>query len=201
MTTQIAPLGTPEVMALASITPAAKNPRKITGKAVEVTAKSIKRFGWQQPIVVDRNHVIIAGHTRYQAALHLGLKNAPVIVASHLTPAEADAYRIADNRTSDYTTWDFPELVDQLEELSTDFADELGLADWQGILADFDAMNEDTGAETTDELTDLAVGAETADALNMEHSLTVVCRTEEGKLTIEGMLAEREEVIDVRHKR
>ena len=105
-------------------------------------AKSLSRFGWQQPIVVDEANVILAGHTRYLAAKQLGLNEVPVVVAAGLTPEEAKAYRIADNRTGDFTSWDFPELVDQLEELSGGFSTELALADWKGIVGEFEAMQE-----------------------------------------------------------
>lgn len=199
MSEKIHPLGTPQTLPLKSIKPHGKNPRKITNKAVEITAKSIKRFGWQQPLIVDKNHIIIAGHTRYQAAQYLQLTSVPVIVADNLTESEADAFRIADNRTSDYTTWDFTELVDQLEDLADDFSDELGLADWQGILNQFDEINAETGE--LEEIADLSLNETTDDMLKMSHALTVVCRTEEDKKEIEKLLIEREEVIDVRYKR
>lgn len=95
---------------IGDIHPSQDNPRRISPRAIEITAASIQRFGWQQPIVVDTNGVILAGHTRHKAAKHLKLKTVPVVVADNLTPEEAKAYRIADNRTSDYTTWDYPEL-------------------------------------------------------------------------------------------
>lgn len=197
MSQPVNPLGEIQTLPIGQVKPAPNNPRKITGKAVEITARSIRRFGWQQPLVVDTNHELIVGHTRLQAAKSLGLKTVPVIVANNLTPAEVDAYRIADNRTGDYTTWDFPELVDQLEELSDDFSDELGLADWRGILNDFDEMVSEEGGD----ITDLALDEETSDVLDMKHSLTVVCRSEEDKLKVEAQLIEMEEVVDVRHKR
>ncbi|MCM1297626.1 MAG: ParB N-terminal domain-containing protein, partial [Muribaculaceae bacterium] len=72
-----------------SITPYENNPR-INDRAVEAVAASIKEFGWQQPIVVDKNGVIIAGHTRYKAALALGMEIVPVTVAD-LTEEQATA--------------------------------------------------------------------------------------------------------------
>src|SRR5205823_11608904 len=82
--------------------PYSRNPRKIPAKAIEHCAESIKTFGWQQPLVVDADMVLAAGHTRHQAARSLGLKMVPVVVAD-LTADEARAYRIADNRTHDYS--------------------------------------------------------------------------------------------------
>lgn len=114
---------------ISEIKPSPDNPREIPEKAVEQVAKSIQEFGWQQPLVVDNNRVIIAGHTRYLAAKKLGLKTVPCIQATHLTPEQAHAYRIADNRSHDYTTWDYPELIQQINELD-DFNDVLDITDW-----------------------------------------------------------------------
>ncbi|MFS0078230.1 ParB N-terminal domain-containing protein [Corynebacterium striatum] len=191
----VRPLGQPKLSPISSLKPAKDNPRKISPKAVEITAKSIKRFGWQQPIIVDADNVIIAGHTRTQAAQQLGLTQVPVIVAEHLTPEEAHAYRIADNRTSDFTTWDFPELVKQLDELSDEFSDELALADWEGIIDEFESR--DSG----DDLAEIELDEETDAAMSMEHSLVVVCVSDEAMQKLQLILVDREEVIDVRYKR
>ncbi|HEV3383232.1 MAG TPA: ParB N-terminal domain-containing protein [Gemmata sp.] len=76
------------------------NPR-INDAAVDAVAESIRQFGWRVPIVVDANMVIICGHTRYKAALKLGLKQVPVHIARDLTPEQVRAYRIADNKTAE----------------------------------------------------------------------------------------------------
>jgi ParB-like chromosome segregation protein Spo0J len=94
----------------------ARNPRK-NEAAITKVAASLKEFGWRQPIVVDPEHVIIAGHTRYEAAKRLGLKTAPVHVAEGLTPAQIKAYRIADNRTGPEAEWDYELLRLELEDL------------------------------------------------------------------------------------
>jgi ParB-like chromosome segregation protein Spo0J len=125
---------------IGKVKPFEKNPRRIPERAVEITAGSLKRFGWQQPLVVDKDYVLVVGHVRLRAAKSLGLKHVPVIVADQLTEDEIDAYRIADNRTHDYTTWDYPELVDALDSLAEDFSDVLGLADWEGIVSNFDDL-------------------------------------------------------------
>ena len=100
----VAELGRAEMMPLAKITPYPTNPRKITDKAVQQTAASIKAFGWQQPIVVDGDLVVIIGHVRRLAGLSLGEQEAPVIIETRLSPEQVKALRIADNRASDYTT-------------------------------------------------------------------------------------------------
>ena len=105
-----------ELRPLADIKPYEKNPR-INDAAVEAVARSIREFGFRQPIVVDADGVIIVGHTRWKAARKLGLEKVPVHVATGLTPEQAKAYRIADNSTADLATWDLELLPGELAEL------------------------------------------------------------------------------------
>jgi ParB-like chromosome segregation protein Spo0J len=84
---------------------------------VDKVAASIKEFGFRQPIVVDNEMVIIAGHVRYQAAQKLELKKVPVHVAEGLTPEQVKAYRIADNRTGEEAQWDNEMLALEIGEL------------------------------------------------------------------------------------
>jgi DNA modification methylase len=91
---------------LEKIIPYARNARRIPPQAVDKVAASIREFGWRQPIVVDKEGVIIVGHVRLLAARKLGLKEAPVHVASNLTPAQVRAYRLLDNRSHEETSWD-----------------------------------------------------------------------------------------------
>ena len=90
---------------LERLIPYARNPRK-NAAAVATVAASLKEFGWRQPIVVDEDMVILAGHTRLEAARQLGLASAPVHVARGLTAAQARAYRLMDNRASENAEWD-----------------------------------------------------------------------------------------------
>lgn len=99
------------------IIPYASNPRKNAGIPVAKVKASLKEFGWRQPIVVDSEGVIIVGHTRYQAALELGMTEIPVHVAEGLTAAQVKAYRIADNKTGDFAEWDFDLLKLEFTEL------------------------------------------------------------------------------------
>lgn len=103
-------------MKISDVKPYDHNPRDNDG-GVDAVAKSIKEFNWQQPIVVDKGHVIIAGHTRYKAAKKLGLKEVPVVVASNLTDEQVRAYRLADNKTGELTTWDDDLLADELNDI------------------------------------------------------------------------------------
>jgi len=101
------------------VIPYARNPRK-NGDAIAKVAASLKEFGWQQPIVVDSEMVVIAGHTRLAAARTLGMEKVPVVIADGLTPAQVKAYRLADNRVSQEAQWDDELLSVELEELLAD---------------------------------------------------------------------------------
>ena len=102
-----------------SLTPYNKNPRD-NSKAIESVAQSIKDFGFNQPIVVDKNKVIVVGHTRHSASLLLGLTKVPVTDCDHLTKAQIRAYRIADNRTNENSFWLEVELAEELLALKPD---------------------------------------------------------------------------------
>ncbi len=105
-----------ELRPLADVKPYENNPR-INNAAVDAVARSIREFGFRQPIVVDKTGVIVAGHTRWKAAKTLGLTNVPVHVAKDLTAAQAKAYRIADNQTATLAEWDFDMLPIELSDL------------------------------------------------------------------------------------
>jgi DNA modification methylase len=105
-----------ELRKLSEIKPYPGNPRH-NDDAVEAVAASIREFGFRQPIVVDVDGVIICGHTRYKAALKLGLDKVPVHVAKDLTPEQVKALRIADNKTADLSDWNYDLLPIELSEL------------------------------------------------------------------------------------
>ncbi len=101
---------------LSSVKPYERNPR-INDAAVDAVAASIQEFGFRQPIVVDEDGVIIAGHTRFKAAQQLGLEKVPVHVAKDLTPVQIKAYRLADNKTGEIAEWDKDLLPIELADL------------------------------------------------------------------------------------
>jgi DNA modification methylase len=105
-----------ELRKLADIRPYENNPRH-NDDAVDAVAASIREFGFRQPIVVDGDGVIICGHTRYKAALKLGLDKVPVHVAKDLTPEQIKAYRIADNKTNELSDWNYDLLPIELSAL------------------------------------------------------------------------------------
>lgn len=103
-------------MQLSEIKPYPNNPRK-NEKAVDVVARSIQAYGFNSPIVVDKDFVIINGHTRYEAAKKLGMQTVPVVVAANLSPERVKAYRIMDNRSSEIATWDNDKLLQEIVDL------------------------------------------------------------------------------------
>lgn len=98
-----------------------KNPRK-NDEAVGPVAESIKEFGFKCPIILDKDNVIIAGHTRYKAAKRLKLKEVPCIVADDLTEEQIKAFRLADNKVGEIAEWDFDLLNMELESISFDMS-------------------------------------------------------------------------------
>ena len=120
------------------------NPR-INEGAVDAVAESIKQFGFKVPIIIDKDNIIVAGHTRLKAAKKLGLEIVPCIVADDLTPKQVKAFRLADNKTAEQAEWDFAKLELELAELSEmdlgfdmqDFGfDMLGIEEPQEIIED-----------------------------------------------------------------
>lgn len=113
---------------LKDIKPYGKNPRK-NDDAVPYVAESIKQFGFKVPIVIDKNNVIVAGHTRYKAAKKLGFKSVPCIIADDLTDEQIKAFRLADNKVSEKGEWDLDLLDSEIEGIfdidMTDFGFEL----------------------------------------------------------------------------
>lgn len=103
-----------EIIDINKLLPYINNPRKSSN--IDKVASSIKEFGFQQPIVVDKNYTIIVGHTRFEAAKKLGLKEVPVQVAD-LSINQSKAYRIADNKVAQDNYWDFEKLQIELDSI------------------------------------------------------------------------------------
>ena len=121
------------------VIPYENNPR-LNDSAVDAVANSISEFGFKVPIIVDKDNVIVAGHTRLKAAEKLGLTEVPVTVASDLTPEQVKAFRIADNKTAGLAEWDDAKLSEELKSLDklfemTDFG--FGEFELQLLKADY----------------------------------------------------------------
>lgn len=107
------------LMKIDDIIPYENNPRH-NDEAVEMVAKSIQDFGFRYPILVDKNNVIISGHTRLKASKKLGLAKVPVMIDDDLTDDKVKALRLVDNRTSEVASWDFDLLQKELDAIEMD---------------------------------------------------------------------------------
>lgn len=96
--------------------PYENNPR-INDEAVEYVKNSIKEFGFKVPVVIDKDNVIIAGHTRIKASKELGIKDIPCIIADDLTEEQVKAFRLADNKVSEKSLWDYSKLDEELDSI------------------------------------------------------------------------------------
>lgn len=101
---------------LQDLTPYHNNPRN-NENAIEKVASSIHEFGFKVPIVIDEHNIIVAGHTRYLACEKLGITDVPCIVANDLSPQQIKAFRLADNKVSEYSNWNTDLLKVEFEEL------------------------------------------------------------------------------------
>ena len=114
---------------LAELTPYAGNAKKHDSTQIANVAESIKQFGFVQPIVIDRDGVIVIGHCRALAAKKLGMKEVPCVCVDDLTPEQVNALRIVDNKSNE-SPWDFDILPDELAELDlSGFDFDFGLED------------------------------------------------------------------------
>ena len=119
------------------IKPYKNNPRD-NKKAVAKVARSIERYGFKVPCVLDKNYVIVTGHTRYLAAKKLGLEKIPCIIADDLNKQKIQEFRIADNKVAEYAKWDMDKLKEELAAINLedlDFSEEFDL---EGLADDLD---------------------------------------------------------------
>lgn len=108
-------------MPIEEVTPYTNNPRR-NDTAVNSVAESIKEFGFKVPIIIDKNNVIVAGHTRVKAAKKLGLESVPCIMADDLSEEQVNAFRLADNKVAEAAEWDFDKLEEELNNISIDMS-------------------------------------------------------------------------------
>lgn len=94
-----------------------KNNPRLNDEAVEYVKNSIKEFGFKVPIVIDKNNVIIAGHTRIKASKELGIKDIPCIIADDLTEEQVKAFRLVDNKVSEKSMWNYSKLDEELDSI------------------------------------------------------------------------------------
>lgn len=126
---------------LSEIKPYEKNAKKHDETQIANVAESIRQYGFVQPIVIDKNGVIVIGHCRALAAEKLGMEEVPCVCVDDLTPEQVKALRLVDNKTNE-SPWDFDLLNDELEELNIDLSN-FGFTKIEHI--DIDDLFEDTG--------------------------------------------------------
>lgn len=114
------------------------NPRNISENAVNAVAESIKKYGFLVPVILTENNTIVAGHTRIKAATLLKLKEVPCIRATGLTDTEIKAFRLIDNRSAEFTEWDFSKLMSEIQNIP-----EIDLSEF-----DFESLFEEFESET-----------------------------------------------------
>ena len=133
--------------------PYENNPR-FNDDAIEYVKNSIKEFGFKVPIVLDKNNVIVAGHTRYKASLELGLKEVPCIIADDLTDEQVKAFRLADNKVSEQASWNFDLLDEEIDNILELNMEDFGFLKTEDIdLDDFFEENNETKEEKKNTIT------------------------------------------------
>ena len=125
---------------ITEIQPYGNNPRD-NRKAVEPVAESIREFGFRVPIIIDGDGTIVAGHTRYEAAKLLGLKQVPCVTTQDLTPEKIKAFRIIDNKTSEFAKWDKDLLKIELDGLNLEL--DFEMFDLRQVIDEAGAVEED----------------------------------------------------------
>lgn len=130
---------------LKEIKPYENNPR-LNGAAVEPVMNSIKEFGFLVPVVIDKNNIIVAGHTRAQAALKLKMKTVPCIIADNLTEEQIKAFRLADNKLSEIAVWDNDKLFANLNDII-----DIDMTDFGFDVADIDLFDDNKTKESKDD--------------------------------------------------
>src|SRR3984957_12263729 len=146
-------------VAIGDLVPDPQNPRKHGRAQISAIARSIEAFGFNAPILVDKNNKIVAGHGRYEAAQLLGIDKVPVILLDHLTPIRARAHLPADNNPTDRSTWDEHKLAIQLKELSDLVLDfDIEAIGFEPPEIDLRIQSLDSALEEADDQFDLATG-------------------------------------------
>ena len=146
-------------VAIGDLIPDPHNPRKHGPAQITAIAKSIEAFGFNAPILVDKDNKIVAGHGRYEAAKLLGLEKVPIVSLSHLTPSQAKAYMLADNKLTDRSTWDDPKLAIHLKELSNLVLDfDIEAIGFEPPEIDLRIQSLDSALEEADDQFELATG-------------------------------------------
>ena len=182
-------------MPIDEIRPYDSNPRN-NDNGVEYVANSISNFGFKVPIIVDKNNVIVAGHTRYLAAKSLGMQAVPAIIADDLTDEQVKAFRIADNKTAEQSDWNMLKLAKEIVGVEFDLED-FGFSDME--IESLESLGNDFFGTSSVDTYEVAPNVYTPNVFPKESS-TVVNETqvERAKTKLENRFASA--VVDT-HKR
>lgn len=140
-----------EEIKIGDLIPYENNPR-INDGAVPALVESIKQLGFNVPLVIDKNNVVICGHTRLKAAQEIGMKSVPCLRADDLTEEQIKAFRLADNKTAELAAWDFEKLYGELESLK------VSVPDFDFDLLKFNTMRFDEMQESDEPEIDYSAG-------------------------------------------
>ena len=172
------------------IRPYENNPRD-NADAIPLVRKSIEEFGFQVPLVLDKDLVVVTGHTRLAAAKELGMTELPCIIAKDLSPEKAKAFRLSDNRVAESAGWDFDLLQMELDELS-DFGfdmEDFGFIDYDAIdempVAPDDVRAQEKGVAEVEFVDDPGRDIPVPDG---RHTVTVFCSDDEQYYALRDML-------------
>lgn len=132
------------------LTPYENNPRN-NNEAIQYVANSIKEFGFKVPLVIDKDNVVICGHTRLLAAKQLGMEEVPCTVADDLTDEQIKAFRLADNKVAEIATWDLGALVDELKDINFIDMEDFGFLGADDLRTDFFDEKEEKDNSSDDE--------------------------------------------------
>ena len=139
-------------MAPGELIPYANNAKQHPPEQIDRIAASLERFGFRQPILVDRDNVVVVGHGRLMAALKMGLDKVPVCRADDMSEEDVNAYRLADNKTNE-SAWDFGKLEEELAQLAIDGIDmsQFGFDDVESAFDNVNDIVEDEAPEVQEE--------------------------------------------------
>lgn len=163
---------------ISELIPYENNPRN-NDDAVDAVANSIKAFGFKVPVVIDKDNVIVAGHTRLKAAKKLKLKTVPCVIADDLDENQIKAFRLADNKTGELALWDFDGLVDELADICNIDMSEFGFDNLMGEITGESAEKND---ETNSDMSHFNY--------NEQYGVIVMCKDESEQEKIYNRLTE-----------
>jgi len=179
------------------------NPRDNDGEPVEAVVESLKNYGWRRPLIIDKDKVLIAGHTRIKAARILGHKEVPCVLADDLSKAEANAYRLEDNRTQEDSQWDTEALAKEFETLRNNGFDlsktgfdafeiggiDMSEAGFEAGTEDYDTPETESGEYVPDE-----EEPEDSEDTDEEYVVIIACKDEDEEKVVAETIGETGEL-------